>query len=88
MVGVHFETQMGQLKKTERKLAKLGFQLIGISTDNEQDLQKSIGKHQLNYQFLSDINSVTSKAFGLAYYASKKLLTYTHDTSRCAFQGS
>jgi peroxiredoxin len=65
-------TQMGQLKKIESKLAKLGFQLIGISTDNEQDLQKSIGKHQLNYQLLADFNSVTSQAFGLAYYASQK----------------
>tara|TARA_R110001583_G_scaffold59932_7_gene178444 strand:- start:2361 stop:2894 length:534 start_codon:yes stop_codon:yes gene_type:complete len=66
-------TQMGQLQKIEGNLAKLGFQLIGISTDNEQDLQKSIGKHQLNYQLLADFNSVTSQAFGLAYYASQKI---------------
>lgn len=65
-------TQMGQLKKIENQLNKLGFQLIGISTDNEQDLQKSIGKHQLNYQLLADFNSVTSQAFGLAYFASQK----------------
>ncbi len=65
-------TQMGQLKKIENKLARLGFQLIGISTDNEQDLQKSIGKHQLNYQLLADYNSITSQAFGLAYYSSQK----------------
>jgi alkyl hydroperoxide reductase subunit AhpC len=64
---------MGQLQKIEGNLAKLGFQLIGISTDNEQDLQKSIGKHQLNYQLLADFNSVTSQAFGLAYYASQKI---------------
>jgi len=66
-------TQMGQLKKIEDKLNKLGFQLIGISTDNEQDLQKSVGKHQLNYQLLADFNSVTSQAFGLAYFASQKV---------------
>ncbi|MBL4823436.1 MAG: AhpC/TSA family protein [Colwellia sp.] len=65
-------TQMGQLKRIEKKLAKLGFQLIGISTDNVQDLQKSISKHQLNYQLLADFNSVTSQAFGLAYFASQK----------------
>jgi peroxiredoxin len=64
---------MGQLQKIENKQTKLGFQLIGISTDNEQDLQKSIGKHQLNYQLLADFNSVTSQAFGLAYYASQKV---------------
>lgn len=66
-------TQMGQLKKIENNLNQLGFQLIGISTDNEQDLQKSIGKHQLGYQLLADFNSVTSQAFGLAYYASQKV---------------
>lgn len=65
-------TQMGQLKKIENKLAKLGFQLIGISTDNAEDLQKSMGKHQLSYQLLADFNSVTSQAFGLAYFASQK----------------
>jgi len=65
-------TQMGQLKKIENKLAQLGFQLIGISTDNAQDLQKSMGKHQMNYQLLADFNSITSQAFGLAYFASQK----------------
>ncbi|NQY87248.1 MAG: redoxin domain-containing protein [Colwellia sp.] len=53
-------------------MAKLGFQLIGISTDNAQNLQKSISKHQLNSQLLTDFNSVTSQAFGLAYFASQK----------------
>ncbi len=66
-------TQMGQLKKIEPKLNDLGFQLIGISTDNEQDLQKSIGEHQLNYQLLADFNSTTSQAFGLAFYASQNV---------------
>jgi peroxiredoxin len=65
-------TQMGQLKKIEKELIKLGFQLIGISTDSPEDLQKSIGKHQLNYQLLADFNSNLSQAFGLAYYASQK----------------
>jgi peroxiredoxin len=65
-------TQMGQLKKIETKLAKLGFQLIGISTDSPEELQKSISKHQLNYQLLADFNSSLSQAFGLAYYSSQK----------------
>jgi len=65
-------TQMGQLKQIESQLSKLGFQLIGISTDNEQDLQKSIGKNQLDYQLLADFNSVVSQAFGLAFYSSQK----------------
>ncbi|MBL4941561.1 MAG: AhpC/TSA family protein [Colwellia sp.] len=66
-------TQLGQLKQIEGQLTKLGFQLIGISTDNEQALQKSIGKNQLNYQLLADFNSVISQAFGLAFYSSQKV---------------
>lgn len=66
-------TQMGQLKKIESKLQDLGFQLIGISTDNEQNLQKSIGKHQLNYQLLADFNSKISQHFGLAFFTSEEV---------------
>jgi len=66
-------TQMGQLKKIENQITELGFQLIGISTDSVKDLQKSIGEHQLDYQLLADFNSVTSQAFGLAYYSSQKI---------------
>jgi peroxiredoxin len=66
-------TQMGQLKKIQSRLNQLGFQLIGVSTDNEQDLQKSIGEHQISYQLLADFNSVTSQAFGLAYFSSQKV---------------
>ena len=66
-------TQMGQLKRIESQLTKLGFQLIGISTDNKEDLQKSIGKHQLDYQLLADFNSVTSQAFGLSFFSSQKV---------------
>lgn len=66
-------TQMGQLKKIENQLAQLDFQLIGISTDSVKDLEKSIGKHKLNYQLLADFNSIISQAFGLAYYSSEQV---------------
>lgn len=64
-------TQMGQLKKIEPKLQSLGFQLIGISTDNVQNLQKSIGKNKLNYQLLADFESKISQRFGLAFFTSE-----------------
>lgn len=66
-------TQMGQLKQLEPKLKALGFQLIGISTDSPEDLQKSASEMALNYQLLSDYNSVVSQAFGLAFFTSKKV---------------
>lgn len=66
-------TQMGQLKAIEGQLSKLGFQLIGISTDSAEDLQKSIKDKSLDYQLLSDYNSSVSQAFGLAFFSSQKV---------------
>jgi peroxiredoxin len=65
--------QMGQLKKIESRLQNLGFQLIGISTDSNEDLQKSVKEHALPYQLISDYTSKVSQAFGLAYFASQKV---------------
>lgn len=66
-------TQMGQLKTLEPELKKMGFQLIGISTDAPKDIKKSIDKMDLGYQLLSDFHSNVSQAFGLAFFASQKV---------------
>jgi len=66
-------TQMGQLKAIEGELTKLGFQLIGISTDSVEDLNKSIKNKELSYQLVSDYNSIVSEKFGLAYFSSQKV---------------
>ncbi|WP_448547430.1 peroxiredoxin-like family protein [Thalassotalea fusca] len=65
-------TQMGQLKAIEKQLANLGYQLIGVSTDSTDMLQKSIKDKALGYQLLSDFESELSQAFGLAYFATAK----------------
>ncbi|WOH36306.1 peroxiredoxin-like family protein [Thalassotalea fonticola] len=65
--------QMGQLQAIEGDLKKLGFQLIGISTDSPNDLQKSINNKKLSYQLFSDYNSTVSQTFGLAFYASQEV---------------
>jgi len=64
-------TQMGQLQQLEGQLKALGFQLIGISTDGVDDLQKSIAERKLDYLLLSDFNSEVSTAFGLSFFTSK-----------------
>jgi peroxiredoxin len=63
--------QMGQLQKIEPDLIKMGFKLVGVSTDSTDDLKKSVQTHQLSYQLLSDYHSNISQAFGLAYFGSK-----------------
>lgn len=66
-------TQMGQLKQLEPKLKTAGFQLVGVSTDAPENLQKSVDKMSLDYQLISDYNSTISQAFGLAFFTSQKV---------------
>ncbi len=66
-------TQMGQLKAVEEDLKKLGFQLVGISTDAPENLQKSIADKALNYTLLSDYHCEVSSAFGLSFFTSQKV---------------
>ncbi len=63
--------QMGQLQSVEGDLKKLGFQLVGVSTDSVKDIQISTTDKKLSYQLLSDYNSKLSQAFGLAFFASQ-----------------
>ncbi|QDP02699.1 AhpC/TSA family protein [Thalassotalea sp. PS06] len=65
--------QMGQLQAIEQDLVKLGYQLIGVSTDSPADMQKSITKEALSYQLVSDFDSKMSQAFGLAFFTSQKV---------------
>ena len=65
--------QMGQLQAIEKDLSKMGYQLVGISTDSPADLKKSLKDKELSYQLLSDYNSTVSQAFGLAFFASEKV---------------
>lgn len=64
--------QMGQLQAVEKDLSKMGYQLIGISTDSSEILKESIKDKKLSYQLLSDYHSKISQAFGLAYFTSEK----------------
>ena len=65
-------TQMGQLQAVEGELKKLGFKLVGISTDAPDDLKKSIEERKLSYDLLSDYHSKVSSAFGLSFFTSEK----------------
>lgn len=66
-------TQLGQLKEIEPELIKMGYQLIGISTDSVDMLKSSTKELDLSYELVSDFNSELSEAFGLAFFASEKV---------------
>lgn len=61
--------ELAGLQAAQADLVKLGYQLIAISTDSPENLNKSVTKHKLDYTLLSDADLSVSKQFGLAYLA-------------------
>ncbi|MDT8323638.1 MAG: peroxiredoxin-like family protein [Bacteroidota bacterium] len=59
--------QLGQLQSIEDELRDLGFQLIGISPDTPENLEASVGKHELSYTLLSDSRMEAARRFGVAF---------------------
>lgn len=63
--------ELAGLQGIQQDLVNMGYQIIAISTDSPENLNKSIGKHQLSYTLLSDANLTITKQFGLAFKAPK-----------------
>lgn len=63
--------ELAGIQAIQQDLVKQGYQIIAISTDSPENLNKSISKHQLGYTLLSDADLNISKQFGLAYQAPK-----------------
>jgi peroxiredoxin len=66
--------QMGQLVKIEPELRRMGYQVLAISPDKPEELEKSLEKHRINYTLLSDRTMALTRAFGLAYRVSPEIL--------------
>ncbi len=58
---------MGELIKIEPELLKIGYQVIALSADKPEYLQKSQLKHKPNYLLLSDSTMEAAMAFGVAF---------------------
>ena len=65
---------LSALAKSEKKLLKLGYQILAISPDRPEELKKSKGKHKMNYTLLSDSSMEAAKKFGLAFRVGDALL--------------
>lgn len=63
------DRQLSELRTLEPDLAKMGYQLIAISTDSPENLKHTLDKNQLTYTLLSDADVSVAKAFGLAFTA-------------------
>jgi peroxiredoxin len=65
---------MGQLLKIQPELQKLGYQVLAITPDKPEELEKSLEKHQINYTLLSDRSMELTHKFGLAYRVDPETL--------------
>lgn len=61
--------QLADLRTVEPDLAKLGYQVLAISTDSPANLKATLDKQQLTYTLLSDADTKAAQAFGLAFKA-------------------
>ncbi|GAB2524470.1 peroxiredoxin-like family protein [Spirosoma aerophilum] len=61
--------QLAELRTLEPDLAKMGYQLIAISTDSPANLKSTLDKTELTYTLLSDAEVTAAKAFGIAFKA-------------------
>jgi peroxiredoxin len=63
--------QLSGLQQVEPELAKLGYQILAVSTDNPDNLAKTLTKSKLSYTLLSDADLNAAKRFGIAFKGPK-----------------
>jgi len=61
-----------EVGRVEKEILELGFQLIGISPDAPPELDKTIGKGDLNYELYSDASGDLMNAMGIAFKAPER----------------
>ncbi len=63
--------QLAGLQQVEKELSDMGYQMIAVSTDSPENLQKTTDKQKLSYTLLSDADLALSKKVGIAFKAPK-----------------
>lgn len=85
---VYCNRQLGQLIEIEKDILGAGFQIIAISPDTPDEMQKSYDQHKMNYTLLSDSSGDSAKAFGIAFRVDepmlKKLADYKIDINKAS----
>lgn len=59
--------QLQGLRKIQKPLKNLGWNLVGISPDSPESLKKSAKRHNLKYTLYSDSQVNAAREFGLAF---------------------
>jgi peroxiredoxin len=73
--------QLSGLQEIEKDLAAMGYQVIAVSTDSPENLNKSLNKQKLSYTLLSDADLNAAKRFGIAFKSPKNYDKFLPETS-------
>lgn len=73
--------QLAGLQEIEKDLTKMGYQVIAISTDSPDNLNKTMDKEKLSYTLLSDADLNAAKRFGIAFKSPKNYDKFLPETS-------
>ena len=65
------------LRDNHSQLKKLGFEVLGVSADNEQKHVKFINKYQLTFPLIADTDRKIIESFGV--WGEKKFMGKTYD---------
>jgi peroxiredoxin len=58
---------LGELRKAERELISMGYDVLFLSADRPEALRPSLKEKDLNYTLLSDAQMNAARAFGIAF---------------------
>lgn len=69
---------LSEIAQVEEDIQQLGYQIIGISPDAKENIEKAIKKNKLSYKLFSDSSTKLAQEMGVAFEAPKaysRLLT-------------
>lgn len=73
--------QLSGLQDIEKDLTKMGYQVMAISTDSPENLNKTMDKQKLSYTLLSDADLNAARRFGIAFKSPKAYDKFLPETS-------
>jgi len=61
---------LAEMADYEEKILEMGYQIVAVSPDSPENLQKTLDKNEIHYTLLSDSRGELIKAMGIAYKAT------------------
>lgn len=72
---VYCQKELERMQAIEPDLLRLGYQIVAISPDSPQNLNKGLGDRQVGYRLLSDMQQSVATDLGVLYYLDENTRT-------------